>query len=148
MHVWSVLCRSWAVDDATNNIALDVLEQVAVRVTRVEGSTERVYSLPVGAHLVTLWAREDAEGADAEARRYRVVFAHPGGGSYVAAEKAIAFGAAQRLRAAIELAALPIDIEVHGPAVYWFHVDVLEHDDSWRRVASVPLEVTATIASE
>jgi hypothetical protein len=132
-HAWTVLAEKVIIDQATNNISIDVLEQVAVDLPPLpEG--KRGYLVPAKLEVVTLWYRSDT--LVPERGRMRLRLLGPAGDDIHTIETDIDLTQHQRLRARAAMMALPVSIT----GVYLFVVE-LAHGQAWVEVARVPLEI-------
>jgi len=138
-HVWTVLCRFSVVDQQRNNISLiEIIEQLSA-VGKVESDAE-IQGLPFPVELVSLWTRTDL--AIPEEGRARVRILSPEQevlNQDESHEYPIDLTQFHRFRAMGKFDVLPYV----GNGVYYFIVEYWnEQDDSWLKVASVPLYIT------
>lgn len=131
-HIWSVLCRSSAIDKDGNNLSLfDVFEQLTI----LEPITQPGEA-PIPFQLVTLWARADLATPVKTTSRVRVLL--PGGDeASKPVQLEVDLTAFRRLRQRVTFGSLPI----RAAGVYEFIVEFREHDE-WREAARIPLELT------
>jgi hypothetical protein len=138
---WSVLAEKVIVDQETNNVSLDVLEQLDLGVVPPVPSGRRGFAVPIGVEIVSLWYRPDAQGP--VRARQRIRLSDPNGDELTSAETEIDLSTYTRLRARQILPVLPI----RGPGMYYFHID-LERQNAWTEMAKVPLEIRFSFASQ
>jgi hypothetical protein len=137
-HIWTVFCTRSVIDKGSNNISLfEVLEKISV-VGEVQGgkdNKEATPVIPVNAHLVTLWARENPSVP--EKGRARIIFESPSQKPLFKTNYEINLTSGLRTRTRGNISALPVP----ESGWYRFSVELSTGSGSWQKVASVPLEV-------
>ncbi len=131
-HIWSVLCRSSALDKDSNVLSLfDVLEQIKLLEPLSEPG-----QVPISMHLVTLWARENM--GEPTTGRARVSLLAPGDENPVGTpvEYQVDLTTFRRLRNRVTFSSFPIV----RAGVYEFVVEV-NRNGGWVEAARVPLEL-------
>ena len=138
-HVWSVLCRSSAVDKDTNSLSLfDVAEEL----TLLEPIREKGIA-PFPLQLVTLWSRRNpAEPARAVAR-IRLVLPI-GEQSGAPSEYQVDLTTFKRLRHRFTTAMFPI-VEA---GVHEFVIEMQDPNREWVEVARIPMELTVKVPAD
>jgi hypothetical protein len=131
-HAWTVLCDRVIIDKDTNNVSLDVIEQLEIT---VEGSAPPVIMVPVNLHVVTMWYRDDDKP---EAGKARAHISYPDGSVMGGADLELPLDGL-RLRTLSHIPALP----VKGSGVHFFTLE-MSVDESWKEVARVPLQIIIT----
>lgn len=135
-HAWSVVCEKVIIDQTTNNVSLDVLEQM---------NLEGVVSLPLGqgflvptrVEVVSLWYRDPSGGPDNGRARVRLIA--PGDEKELGLiEYALDLSVHERARTRGSLPAFPLV----GSGTYYFLTEQ-KVDEKWNEVARIPLQVEA-----
>lgn len=133
-HVWSVLCDRLIIDRDSNNVSLDVLEQM-----NLEGGPPinlgEAAIVPYRMTLASLWTRDDP--AVGERIRGRARILDPNHQQRVELIFDVDLTTHRRLRSRCNLNGLPITVS----GVYRFVVEAERADDEWEQVASIPLDV-------
>ena len=134
-HVWTVVCQKSIIDKDTNNISLDVLEQLKIKIPTPPEKTKGVI-FPITIEIVSLWCRGPAEEKikghgqlKIEAPNHEVV-----GTTMID----IDLMNSCRHRTRVRLEGLPIPKNTSG----FFHFAIsLKSENKWTEVTRVPLEV-------
>lgn len=128
-HIWTVLCDKTIVDRDTNNVSLDVLEQL-----NLAPIAEANVIVPVPIVIASLWSRAELESPERARARIRIV---------------------DPLQRVIGEVTIDIDLTVNirartfcrfggllvsGPGVYEFVAEI-ENGSEWTEAARVPLQV-------
>lgn len=130
-HAWTVICEKTIIDRDTNNLSLDVLEQISfVGVPRETGTA---LQLPLQVSIVSLWYRTIPE-QEAQSQA-RIAYIAPDETVLGYINQALDFSQYRRLRS---IATMPILATIQGR--YFFRVELLENDE-WHEVARVPFEI-------
>lgn len=135
-HVWTVLCQKSIVDKETNNLSLDVLEQLKIKIPEISEKDKGVI-FPFQMEIVSMWARDPAEKGFA-AKGHLSIQA-PNGEVVNETDFPIDLEKSQRHRTRIRLDGLPIPKGASG--IFNFCVTLTSMDNSIE-VAKIPLEVT------
>jgi len=134
-HAWTVICEKAIIDQASNNISLDVMEQIMIQGPPIPEDQERIF-VPAPLTVASLWYRENP---DKPCRgRARIKTISPGGEELGVFEIDIDLTKAKRTRTICKMNGLPINKGENGS--YSFILE-LEQEDKWHEVANVPLEV-------
>lgn len=139
-HLWSVLCSKSVIDKDSQQVSLfDVIETIAVKLAEPPPHPPQTGVVPFHTELVTLWRRSDPDLAETATCRCEIVT--PAGKSIASSTMQMDFSKT-RFRTTFKADALPIE----GSGTYLFNVAVQTSADKWQTVASLPLEVTVTLA--
>jgi len=133
-HIWSVLCRSSAIDRDANALSLfETFEEI----TLLEPIEEPGGVVPFSFQLVTLWSRRDV--TQPARANIRVSAVNPGEAEARQPPTVTQVDLTQhvRLRQRISFAGL----QVARAGVKEFVIDVEVETDRWENVARVPLEI-------
>ncbi len=134
-HAWSVLCEKSLIDRDTNNLSLDVLEQLNVRIPKLPLETKGIF-IPRDMQIVSLWYRFPFEPGETGKARLKIKTA--AGEDVAEAPLDIDLVTAHRHRSRSSLDGLPIPKDFSG----FFHFVVeLQSEKGWQEVARLPLEV-------
>jgi hypothetical protein len=129
-HAWSVLCEKVLTDRDTNNVSLDVLEQLSVA-GAPPPSGERPL-LPVRIELVSLWYRAEAGESSALSGEAVLRLLSPVGDELADLAMKVDLGTRPRARTRALLPGIPFT----GPGQYLFTVSLAGEE-----VARLPLQV-------
>lgn len=134
-HAWTVVCEKSIIDKETNNISLDVLEQLNIQTPPLPDDAPG-FILPAPIQIVSLWY---LQGVGNGARgRAQTRFLAPNGEQVGKIEFDIDLTQHRRSRTRGFLSGLPIPRSQSG----WFQFVVeLELENKWVEVARVPLEI-------
>ena len=134
-HAWSVICDKTIIDQDTNNISLDVIEQINfIKVPIPEGMKGIIIPAPL--IIVSLWYRIKS---DSPCRgRSRVKILSPSDEQVGVVEIDIDLTQHQRCRTRCRINGLPVPNGQSG--IFHFIVDLFR-DENWAEVAKIPLEV-------
>ncbi len=132
LHAWSVLCDRVIIDSDTNNVSLDVIEQLLFSVPGGDSSKKVV--IPMRMEVVSLWFREHPD--QASSCLVRVKLKDPSGAVLTSTSIPVDLQSKRRYRTRLKLDALPVTTD----GVYLFEIEQ-ETKGSWATVASLPLEV-------
>jgi hypothetical protein len=135
-HAWSVLCEKHIIDRESNNISLDVIEQLAGQVATAPADGPILIPTPI--RLVSLWYRT---GENVETTLSRVTVIAPDGRELGHAEQQITCEVA-RVRAIMMLGAIP-----YAGAGHYQYVVSEHRSGQWVEVARVPLEVRLDVTA-
>jgi hypothetical protein len=132
-HAWTVICERTSVDSVTNNISLDVVEQLngSSPVEPPQGNL----LLPYPLRVASLWYRSDGDPEHAEA----VVQMHDPNAQLLGEFRVPIDAESRRVRTVVTLGAVPYT----SPGIYFFVVRLLDAE-----VARVPLEIRVEAASD
>jgi hypothetical protein len=134
-HAWTVVCEKSVIDKDTNNISLDVLEQLNINVPTIPSDAEGVI-FPVRMEIVSLWYRTSDENISKAEGRVRIEAST--GEAVVSADIGIDFSKSSRYRTRARLGGLPIPKDSSGN---YYTIVELKVDGKWVEVSKVPLEV-------
>ncbi|MBI1908933.1 MAG: hypothetical protein HYS22_02040 [Deltaproteobacteria bacterium] len=134
-HVWTVVCEKSIIDRETNNISLDALEQLNIK---IPPSPEEVKGViyPGKIEIVSLWYRDQGEKGIRGKGQLKIEA--PNSNVVGTANIDINLTESHRCRTLVRLEGLPIPKSASG--LFCFMVS-LESDNKWIEVARVPLEV-------
>jgi hypothetical protein len=136
-HIWSVLCSSSAIDREENKVSLfDVLEQI----TLLEPITEPGV-MPLQAHLVTLWRRENVAEPVKTTARVRVLVPPNGEQIGKTQEYTVDLTRYLRLRQRVVFRTLPVRAE----GTYEFVIEYMDANEEWRETARLPLDLLVKV---
>ena len=132
-HVWSVLCRTANIDDATNNISL---QEVVEQINLIGDGKKLPGNASVDIEIVSLYSRTDLDKPAKGEARWSM---ESPSGKMVSTKERIEIDLThyRRLRSRTKIRLLPIDM----PGLYWFVGELRQDGDEWERVARIPLEV-------
>lgn len=137
-HIWSVVCSNSSIDQETNNISLyNVLEQVNIAAADLEkmASKDKIV-LSFMYEIISLW-QKTARDQDVN-RIGKIECVDPDGNKLDEREFEIAMKKGiNRLRTIAKVNGFRFT----KPGVYNLNVSIKQSDDSWAKVASLPLEV-------
>jgi hypothetical protein len=132
-----VLCSSSAIDRDENKLSLfNVLEQI----TLLEPITEPGI-MPLQAHLVTLWSRENLRQEVKTTARIRLLVPPNGEQVGKTQEYAIDLTKHPRLRQRLVFRTLPVRTE----GLDEFVIEYLNVDDQWQEATRVPLDLVVKV---
>jgi hypothetical protein len=132
-HAWSVLCDKTLVDQDSQNISLDAVEQIAARGLPA-APPDSLLLLPFRPIIVSLWYRDlPDQPATGEAR---ISFRAPTGVTLDTFDLVVDLTTAERCRTRLELPGLPVSTSGR----YYFDVE-LRRQSEWAREARLPLQV-------
>lgn len=131
-HAWSVLVEKTIIDRETNNVSLDVVEQIGFAAPGLQETTRAL--IPTKLEIVSLWYRETAAIAERGSARIRVLA--PGGDEVGQLTIGIDVATNERMRTRCNFGAIPFA----GSGRYQY---VVERQDgtAFTEVARIPLEV-------
>lgn len=136
-HAWTVLCDKVIIDRDSNNVSLDVVEQLNVSLPE---QPDGAIAIPCRLRLATLWFRDDA--SDVERSRARVRVLGPDGNELGRFETAIEFAPkTRRLRSFASLDVLPVS----SSGVFEFVTEIYVKG-TWSERARVPLQVHVEVS--
>jgi hypothetical protein len=138
-HAWSVLCDRTFIDQDTNNISVDAIEQLNFPVPNIPAGARGVL-LPYAVELVSLWYRLPDEKPMKQRARLR--FEDPSHQAIGTIEMQVDLTSHTRYRTRARMPVVPVT----GPGHYWFVVEQ-ERGSGWREVARVPLEVANRVST-
>lgn len=134
-HAWTVVCEKSIVDRDTNNISLDVIEQLNFRVPPIPEDAEGVV-IPFKLEVVSLWFRGREDPGTIERARIRTIA--PNGEDVGVIDVDVDLKTFVRSRTRCVLASIPVPKGESG--IFRFVVET-ESGKKWSRVADVPVEV-------
>jgi len=140
-HTWSVLCSRSVLDAETNNMTLvEVIEQINIVIPPSPPPAEGRGLAPMSLELVSLWMRDNLDVPERAQSRIRILL--PNGTEAASMSNDVDLSTFARARLRGRMQGVPIENNVGG--TYEFVVEKKE-GDSWRQVASVPLQVVIGI---
>lgn len=134
-HAWTTVCEKSIIDKDTNNISLDILEQLSINLPPLPADAKGIiFSYPI--EIVSLWYRD----LNIKGKKYsaRVNIKSPAGDIILKTDMEIDLTNTQRYRTRVKLNRLQINKQSSG--YYFFIVDV-ELNNKWTEITRVPLEV-------
>ena len=134
-HVWTVICQRSIIDKETNNISLDVLEQLKIKIPPPPEKAEGII-FPIKIESVSLWCR--GRGEEKIKGRGQLKIEGPNNKVVGNAMIDIDLMSSHRSRTRVRLEGLPIP---KGASGFFHFVVLLESENKWIEVARVPLEV-------
>ena len=140
-HVWTVVCQKSIIDKDTNNISLDVLEQLKIKISSLPEKAEGII-FPIKIEIVSLWCR--GRGEEKIKGDGQLKIEGPNNKVVGNAMIDIDLMSSHRSRTRVRLEGLPIPKGASG--VFHF-VILLKSENKWIQVARVPLEVDIAIHS-
>jgi len=135
-HAWTVICEKSIIDRDTNNVSLDVLEQVNFKMPLLPKEIEGII-IPLRVEIVSLWYCEREEKGTKGTGRLRIET--PNKKEVANVKIDIDFTSSCRHRTRNRLDGLPVPKETSG---YFNFIIEIKSGDHWREVSRVPLEVT------
>jgi len=140
-HAWSVLCQKVIIDQESNNISLDVIEEI-----HLEGNLppeairdSEGFLVPYQLIFASLWYRNDPEIESRGKARLQLI--SPNGKVIGGAEIDVDLTKNSRLRTKCKFNSLPIPKNQSG--YFFFHLQVQEKE--WKTVAKIPLEIKLSL---
>ena len=134
-HAWTVLCDKVLVDEETQNISLDVIDQLTALVAPIPAGGAVL--IPNRLQIVSLWYRRDP--AIASRQRARVRMIDPDDRQLGEVPVDLDLTSTERLRTRGMLSGVPVTKSG------WYHFIVeVEEQGAWKVVANVPLQVVVT----
>jgi len=134
-HAWTIVCQKSITDKETNNICLDVLEQLNIKAPPLP-STAKGIIFPIHIEIVSLWYRNQGEKGERGKGRIRV---HTENNLDIStANLNIDLESNHRARTRVKMDGLPVPRNALG---YFYFVIELESKGNWTKVSRVPLEV-------
>lgn len=135
VHAWSVLCEKVLTDNQTNNISLDVVEQISISGLPALPTGAKGFVIPMRLQLASMWYRDNFEVADkCDAR---LVILSPEGETLSKLDIVADLTSAPRARTICGLEAFPVSRQ----GIYKFVVSQKTTKDEWKEVARLPLEI-------
>lgn len=145
-HAWTVLCDKTITDKATNNVSLDVIEEVRFSLPKPPEDAKGIV-VPYPMEVVSLWYREHSQTP--EQGRARLTLLGPDKSPLGEAQIVVDLTKHVRLRAVTKFPALPAPASVlTGGGRFLFVLEAEQSPSQWREVARVPLEVKVEIVAE
>lgn len=139
-HIWSVLCSKSVIDKDSQQVSLfDVIESVTVKLAEPPPPPSHTRAIAFHTELITLWRRSDPKSPETANCRCELIT--PTGERIASSSVQMDFSKA-RFRSNFKSDALPIQ----GSGTYLFNIAVQVSEDEWNTVASIPLEVSVTVA--
>lgn len=134
-HVWTVLCKDYAVDKETGNVTLfKALEQLTL-VKSLDVEEEAPENIQVNMALVSLWCRSDRDEPESCVSRF--IFKAPAGQTIGSQEYPVDLKKNVRHRNLMRMSG----IAFNGFGRYQFVIQKQLASGKWTRVAMIPLEV-------
>lgn len=134
-HAWTVVCEKSIIDKETNNISLDVLEQMAIRTLPFPADVKGII-FPVQMEIISLWYRGLSEDGAKGHARLRIIM--PNNEEVSVTNIDIDLITSHRQRTRSRLNGLPVPKNVSG---YFYFIVEMELDHNWVEVSRIPLEV-------
>lgn len=134
-HAWSVLCGKSIIDKDTNNISLDVLEEITLGILPIPEAAAGVIC-PIQFEVVSLWYRDDIDHPESTQAHINIMA--PNGQRLGRSDFEVNLSAYQRLRTRSRIGGIPIPSGQSGR--FQFIVEFLENDH-WKEVAWLPLSI-------
>lgn len=132
-HVWSILCDKVVIDQETNNLSLDVIDQINIPAAEFPEGGRRL--VPIRLSVVSFWYRRQL---DHPARvNTRIRYVDPDQKEIGTIKLDVDLTNAHRARSIARMGGVPIT----RAGFYRFIVEVESETKEWKEVASVPLEV-------
>lgn len=132
-HAWTTVCSKVIVDKNTNNISIDIAEQIKIE----SQTTPEQYPIRVpGFHLmiVSLWYRDDSD--EERICNSRIKYLGPDGSEMGTLSFDLNLEENSRLRTMVTLSNIPLK----GPGWHYFVVEQ-KIRNKWVEVARIPHEV-------
>ena len=135
-HAWTVICEKSIIDIDTNNISLDVLEQLNMPNLLLPPEAEGII-LPTQLEAVSLWYRSPSDLGEKVNGRLRVeVTGHPE--TQPPAHIEIDLTESCRLRTRVRSNTLSIPKNFSGN---FYFVTEIQNQDDWIEVSRIPVEI-------
>lgn len=133
-HVWTVVCEKTVVDRQTNNVSMDVLEQLNLSAASLQQQEEgNLVAHPIV--VASYWYRANVDTA---ARgNARVSVRDPHDKELGAVDIDVDLTKLVRLRTFCRMGGLPVS----GPGYYFFVTEMQNGEGQWEEVARVPLQI-------
>lgn len=131
-HKFSLLCSRAVVDENSKSISIfDIIEQI-----NVFAEIDQIVHLPLHCEIFSLWIRNNIDTP--EQGISRVSLKDPNGISKKHVEVSIDLTKSIFFRSIIRIAGM----ELRGPGIYNFIIELKQNDEQWKEVSSVPFIVT------
>jgi len=140
-HAWTVICQKSIIDQETNNVSLDVLEQLNIKTPVVPPKAKGIF-FPMQIEIVSLWYRGFEEKGIEGKGQIRIETSN--GNKIGSAGISINLTKSRRTRTRARLDGLPVPRV--GSDYFYFIVEV-ESNSKWIEVARLPLEVNINTAT-
>lgn len=134
-HAWTVVCQKSITDKETNNISLDILEQLNIQ-PPVLPSGAKGMIFPMQIEIISLWYRDRAKTGVKGKGRLKIEA--PVNGTVGTTDIEIDLTKNHRVRTRARLTGIPIPKDVTG---YFYFVTEIELNGTWIEVARIPLEI-------
>jgi hypothetical protein len=134
-HAWTIICQKSVIDQDTNNMSLDVLEQLTFQLP-ILPDEDQGYIIPFNLEVISLWYRNQADPG--EKKQGYLTFVAPNGAELMKANIDIDLTTHHRTRSRIRLTSLPIPKDTSG---YFQFIIEVESKKQKTKVARVPLEI-------
>jgi hypothetical protein len=134
-HAWSVVCEKTIIDQASNNISLDVMEQILIQGPPLPEETPGIL-VPAPLSIASLWYREESDKPCRGRAQIKII--SPGGDEVASVELDVDLTKAKRSRTICKMNGLPVK---KGESGFYRFILELNREGEWHEVANVPLEV-------
>ena len=134
-HAWTVICQKSIIDRETNNVSLDVLEQLNVTIPTIPTEAKGVI-FPMPIEIVSLWYRGYKDPGIKGDGRLRIVA--PNNKDVGFANINIDLATSHRYRTRVRLNNLSIP---KGTSGYFHFIVELKSNNKWIEITRIPLEV-------
>lgn len=135
-HAWTVVCQKSITDKETDNISLDVLEQLNIKVPPLPDTAKGII-FPVHIEIISLWYREPQEQPATSNVRLKL-FSSSHEEIFDPLLVKVDLSNHKRFRMRVPLERIPLPKDAKGN--FYFTVEV-ESGDAWIEVARTPLEI-------
>lgn len=130
-HIFSVICNRTSIDKETNSLSIfNVIEQITIL-----SEPDKTVRIPLYFEVISQWARSDENvPCIGTAKAY---MCDQAGISNIPVEIKIDLTKNIFARTIIRISG----IELRGPGMYEFHIDLKTEKDDWSPISSVPFQV-------
>ena len=131
-HHFSLICNRAVIDESTKSLSIfDVIEQI-----NVVAEPDQLVKIPIHFEIISVWLRSDL--STPEKGVARVFLQDPKGISKKTVEVNIELTTSTFFRSIIIVSV----IELRGPGLYNFIVELKQNNDKWEKMTSIPFIVT------
>lgn len=130
-HLFSTICNRTSIDKETNSLSIfNIIEQITIF-----SEPEEPVQLPMHFEIISLWMRSNEKIPCSSTAKYYLC--DPQGISKTNVEIMIDLSNNLIGRTIIRVSG----IELRGPGIYEFHIEIQQENGDWKQVASIPFLV-------
>ncbi|MFH1652458.1 MAG: hypothetical protein ABIE74_00215 [Pseudomonadota bacterium] len=134
-HAWTTVCQKSIIDKDSNNISLDILEQLSIQMPSIPADAKGII-FPIQIEIVSLWYK----GLNTKGKKYsaRLKIKSPSDDIISKKDMEVDLTNTQRYRTRIKLNGLPIKKQSSG---YFYFITEVKLNNKWKEVSKIPVEV-------